>query len=792
MITPGITVGMKLRALLWLLLAIGALAVCGVQFADRGRLPVQTNLLTLLPSTERNPVAEEAVGRLAEAAGDRAVFLIGDRKIDGAASAARAFSAQLRESGVFRNVVADIPSVNRNQLTAIYLKHRYSLLTEGDRQALASGAADLAGRMQQKLYAPFRYGLTLPSMDDPFGFTDEWLASLPIRNLRLEPEDGLLVARDAERVWVFVSAELAGSAYDGTLQHRVSTAVALAENSLRQLAPEAKLLRTGTVFYAAAARQSAEREVDMIGAGSLLGILLLLYLVFRSLRPLALGLLSVGFGIATAIAVTVAWHGEMHLITLVFGASLIGEAIDYAVQYFAAHLGAGQSWEPMVGLRRITPGLTIALATSLLGYGVLLLAPFPALSQIALFAFAGLCASWLSVFLLLPAFLARPSSRDAEVAVAGAHRLLVWWLGRMSKRRCVALAILLVIVAAPGWSLLSGNDDVHLLVTRSPELVTQEERLRELAGIGNSSQFFLVEGETPNGVLLGEEKLANRLNELVAKGEISGYQAVSSFVPSLERQQENRRLWQEQVFTDTVALKTLFAQSELKDDIANEQLAAFEASDKHYLYVDEWLQAPLSAPIRHLWLGKTTQGYAAIVSPQGVRDARLLAQVAIGLPGVTLVDKPGSVTRLFHDYRQWGALWLAGACALVYIVLCVRYRWRQAAVTLIPTLLSMAMVLGILGYLGTPFTLFNLMALMLVLGVGVNYAIFLREGGMHTASTLAGVLLSAGTTLLSFGLLAFSSMPALSSFGLTLLIGVGIAVLFAPSVLSFADNRNRT
>ena len=78
------------------------------------------------------------------------------------------------------------------------------------------------------------------------------------------------------------------------------------------------------------------------------------------------------------------------------------------------------------------------------------------------------------------------------------------------------------------------------------------------------------------------------------------------------------------------------------------------------------------------------------------------------------------------------------------------------------------------------------MGLMLVLGVGVNYAIFLREGGVRAAATLAGVLLSAGTTLLSFGLLAFSSMPALAGFGLTLLVGVGMAVLLAPMVLTFS------
>ena len=132
-----------------------------------------------------------------------------------------------------------------------------------------------------------------------------------------------------------------------------------------------------------------------------------------------------------------------------------------------------------------------------------------------------------------------------------------------------------------------------------------------------------------------------------------------------------------------------------------------------------------------------------------------------------------------------GTLWLLGALTLVYGVLCLRYGPVRSAVMLLPTLLSIAVVLGAFGYLGTSLTLFSLMGFMLVLGVGVNYAIFLCEGGVNEAATLAGVLLSAGTTLLSFGLLAFSSMPALSGFGLTLLLGICVSVLLAPMVLSF-------
>ena len=782
MITAA-TDAMKRRAALWLLLAIGVAAACGVQFYSAGRIPVQTNLLALLPATERNPVAELAIGKLADAAGNRAVFLINSKE---SAEAARTFGSLLRKSGAFQTVVDTIPPFDPKQITGLYLRHQYSLLAKTDRDDLTKGDPDLEGRLQRKLYTPFQFGLTVSPSDDPFGFTDNWLASLPLRNFRLEPEDGVLVAHADSKTWVFVSAELPGSAYNGTVQKTVGKAIAAAEEELKQTHSDVEILRTGTVFYADAARQTAERELDLIGAGSLIGMLLMLYLVFRSVRPLALGLLSVGFGIGAAVAVTIAIHGEMHLITLVFGASLIGEAIDYAIQYFAAHLGAGRDWEPMAGLRRIAPGLILALATSLLGYGVLLLAPFPALAQIALFAFIGLSAAWLSVFLLLPALLVRPVRRDPEMAVAVPQKLLHWWRTNMTRRHCFLLAALILAVAVPGWLRLSSNDDVRLLVSRPAELVAQEEKIRKLTGIGNSSQFFLVEGDTPDAVLAREEQLTARLDTLASQGTITTYQALSAFVPSAERQAQNHRLWQERIFADETALKKLFADSELRDDIADAQITAFKASAKQSLHLEDWLQAPISAPFRHLWLGQLTQTYAAIVVPQGARDLIPLTVLSDDLPGITYVDKAGSVSRLFHDYRQWSALWLFGALVLVYGVLCLRYGWRQSIVTLLPTLLSVALSLSVFGYLGAPLTLFNLMALMLVLGVGVNYAIFLREGGGRAAATLAGVLLSAGTTLLSFGLLAFSSMPALSGFGLTLLVGVAFAVVLAPMVLSFS------
>jgi predicted exporter len=178
--------------------------------------------------------------------------------------------------------------------------------------------------------------------------------------------------------------------------------------------------------------------------------------------------------------------------------------------------------------------------------------------------------------------------------------------------------------------------------------------------------------------------------------------------------------------------------------------------------------------------------YAAIVMPIGASAAQMPALVALAhaLPGVTFVDKAASVSRLFGAYRVDSALWLAGAVVLVSALLMARYGVRGGVRVVMPVVLAVAVALAVFGYAGVPLTLFNWLALMLVLGVGANYAVFLREGCARPDADLGavwtGVVLSAATTLLSFGLLAMSSMPVLKNFGATLAIGIAVSALLAP------------
>ncbi|CAM2192783.1 MMPL domain protein [Paraburkholderia kururiensis] len=781
-----------LRAV-WLVLALAAALYCAWRFA--GPSPLQTNLLALLPATEADPVAEEAVDRLAGALGDRAVFVVSSDDGAHAKAAARQLGVALTASGAFASVTAQLPPFDLSRIARFYLPYRFNLLTPADRQSIAGGAAALHDALLQRLYGLPAAGLTASLADDPFGWLQHWLGGLPLATSNLTIEDGLLVSHRGSTASVLVVATLRGSAYETDIQRAVLAAVAQGEAGLKAAFPDVTLARTGAVFYAEAARRASEREMHAIGIGSLVGIALLMLWIFRSPRLIALGFVSTALGILCALAATLLVFGQLHLLTLVFGASLIGEAVDYSIQYFVVYLGAGQNWEPRRGAREVAPALTVALATSLLGYAILTFAPFPALKQIACFAMVGIATAFASVLWLLPSLLARPARHAPRTLFAVAAAMLTRWhalLAGRSTLRVGLVAAAVVLVAVPGWLRLASDDDIHLLIQRDPSLVAQERVVTQAVGVDNSSQFFVVRGESPERVLERAEALATKLGALTdASGAplVSGWQSVASFVPSEEQQRADYTLIATHVFRDPAALRAMLTEAGFRDEVANTWLAAYGKSNGATLHVDDWLAEPWSQPFRHLWLGRSKSApdaFAAVVIPQGVSAANEAALVATAhtVRGVSFVDKAASVSRLFGAWRLDSAIWLAGALLLVFVLLMLRYGLRGGIATGLPVLVAIGVTLAVFGYAHVRFTLFNSLALMLVLGVGANYAVFLREGALRAPAQLGavwtGVLLSAATTLLSFGLLGMSSMPALKSFGATLSLGILVSVLLAP------------
>ena len=129
------------------------------------------------------------------------------------------------------------------------------------------------------------------------------------------------------------------------------------------------------------------------------------------------------------------------------------------------------------------------------------------------------------------------------------------------------------------------------------------------------------------------------------------------------------------------------------------------------------------------------------------------------------------------------------ALGLVFVLALLLWRYRNlklAGAAMVPAILSAIVTTATFGWMGSPLNIFHAIGLALVLSMGVDYGIFVVEGrGSRTdaARSLVSVLTATVTTILSFGMLAISSNPALRSLGGTIALGMTLAFVLSPSAL---------
>ncbi|NVD98562.1 MMPL family transporter [Massilia sp. BJB1822] len=756
-------------ALLWLLAASLLLGHNAWLWLGKRIVP-DTDILALLPVQERDPVLQQSFLHMVDAAQQRVVVLVGAPDWDDAKRAAAAYRAVLaRQPGMFEST--PVNEKTQDDWLALFQRHRLTLLTAAQEAQLREQPAQFwqeaaLGRMYNAFGGP-KLGSW---QDDPFGLFAGWVQERA-QETPVRPRDGQLFVADAQRQYVLLPMTLKVPAFSITAQKTVLPLLEQAGAAARQAVPGVELLPAGVILHAAAASAQAESEMSTIGIGSLIGIVLLTWLSFRSLRPILLILLSIGIGCLGAISVCWLLFGRIHLLTLVFGASLIGVAQDYGIYFLSNRMAADPALDSRALLKRLMPGLSLTLLAAVIGYMGLAFTPFPGLRAMAVFSACGLVFAWLTVVCWFPALIGGATLRAGALARGYGNLLPRWPLLRL-KRGTVLAGLALVVLAGAGIARLQPNDDIRLLQNSPKQLVADQIKLGKLLDAPTPVQYYLVRGASEEEVLQREETLKQRLDALIPQGLIGGYQAMSNWVPSLRTQAARRALLEEKLLAADGPLKDVAVQVE--EDAAwvkatRERALAAAAP----LRMDAFLAAPSSEPWRHLWLGKVEGGYASIVALRGMNYSGLprLRSAADGLQGVQWVDKVGEISSVLGRYRA-NMAWVVGAAyVLVFALLFPRYRGRAWRV-LAPTALASVITLAALGWAGHSLQLFHVLALMLLLGVGVDYGIFMQEHPDRRDRTpWLAVGLSAANTILSFGLLGLSHTPALQAFGLTMLLG---------------------
>jgi predicted exporter len=769
-------------ALLWLLIAALLIGHNGYLWLVQ-RITPNTDILALLPAQQRDPVKQQAFNHMVDAAQQRLVVLVGAADWPQAVRAADAYRAVIaRRPDLLTQDDSASDQVQRDWL-APFAASRLGLLTRQQRDDLKTLPADAwVQRGLSGLYGAFGGPRLGAWQDDPFGLFSGWVQQRA-QETPVRPRDGKLFVEAGGRSYAVLLMTLRQPAFAMSAQQAVMPLLTAAQQAARQAVPPVELISAGVVLHAAAASRQASGEMSTIGIGSLLGILLMMWLSFRSLRPIALIATSIAVGCLGALSVCWLLFGQIHLLTLVFGASLIGIAQDYGIYYLCSRLRADRQPDAAQRnlLRAIWPGLCLTLAAALIGYLGLALTPFPGLRQMAVFSGLGLIFAWLTVLCWFPLLATAGSLRASGLAQAfGASRAR--WPQWRGNRAGLLAAALFALFAAAGLGRLKVSDDIRSLQKPPAALLADQIKLGRLLDAPTPVQFYLVRADTAEQLLQREEALQDRLQPLIARKVISGYQAVSSWAPSARRQQENRELVRAALLGDAGPLAAIAQQiGEGPDWVA--RMRAGIAVPQAVLTPDDFLRTPAGEPSRHLWLGKVGGKYASIVALRGINDYAnlpLLAQAADPRQEVQWVDKVQEVSGVLGSYRRYMGWAAAGAYLAIFMLLFLRYRLSAWRVLLPPALASIT-TLAVLGLLGLPLQLFHVLALMLILGLGVDYGIFLQEEPDrrdHFAWLAVG--LSAVSALLAFGLLALSQTPPLQAFGMTMLIGMASVWLIAP------------
>lgn len=770
----------KIFAILWV---VGICTLSGWLIVGRtGGPPVNADLMSLLPKAEHDPVVRDAVARVKRRFERHIVMLVGAKDIETARAAASHVHKRLHMSDRFHNLrLKHDPDLIRHALS-FYLPLRFQLLSHSARDQLRANDVTGFGRdVLRRYYSPKTTFNSELIKSDPLLLLPRFLEERRLEMIGLPGlEDGYLVVRTAEKIYVLLIGELSGSPFSLSVQQQLVPLLGDIRTELPVTFAGSDFLLAGVLPHAAAGTETALDEMSTVGLGSLLCIVAMLIVLFRSMRPFILTLISISLGCLGGFTACLVVFGEVHLLTLVFGASLVGISVDYSLHYFCQRFRLDTNWSTEAALGHIFPGITLGLITSVIGFIGLFFAPFPGMQGMALFSCVGLCIAYSCVAICYPPFTNDLTRPKFEQPLKWARAYADLWRHRPDWRIWSLMAVL-AAVAVSGCLKLTASDDIRLLQTPDDLVMAEEMRTRTLIGRNLASQFFLVEGRDEADFLMREEALTTRLRALKNNRKLTGYRAISDFVASPQRQRDNRALLESLVMNPQGTLTHISQRIGLPEETRNSYIAAFRnAGSGTPVTLAQWLAHSVSEPHRHLWLGPTTRGVIGVVGLRGVHDLAALHSVANTDAQIHFVDPAGEISELFGQYRHQ-TIWLTlVSYGLVLLILLKRYGLRGGLLVMAPPVVAAAASLSVLGLLGESISLFNIMALLLVLGIGVDYSLFFRETGTESPATLLAIALSSLTTLLAFGLLSLSATAAIHAFGLTILVGILVAFLLSP------------
>jgi predicted exporter len=588
---------------------------------------------------------------------------------------------------------------------------------------------------------------------------------------------GVWFSSDLRRALLLAETKAAG--FDTESQERIQGQIRDAFMRVATTPTDAvplHLVMTGPGVIAVEMQQTIQGDLWWLSLWATLLVMTFLFASYGSFSVLALSLVPITSAIVAGIVVVDLAFGFIHGITLAFGVTLLGVVDDYPIHLFS-HL-TRESRATAV-MREIWPTMRLGVVATAIGFSALLLSGFPGLSQLGLFAIVGLftaaCVTrWVLPHIVPAGFQAR---RDGLQ--------LARWADALTKARVAVLVLVVLAVGSFVWSDAPWWErDIANLSPVPIEKQVRDQALRDELGAPDLRDLIVVEGSSEEEVLHRSEVVALALDPLVAKGELGGYDLAARYLPSRRTQQARQAALPDRA---TLERNLEWATNGLsfKPGLFQPFLDAVEkARTQEPIDSRAFRGTALGLKLDSLLFMR--EGRWVVVAPlRGVPDRQTFRErlTAWREPQVTYLDLKEASNRMVGTYRDEALRLLGWGALSIGLVLLVGLRAPMTVLRVtLPIGSALVVVAALLHAMGERFSLFHVASFLLVIGLGLDYALFFnrRHGTpVERGRTVYGLVVCSTTTILVFGVLALSKIPVLRAIGMTAALGSLASLLFA-------------
>ena len=740
------------KVILWLIVHLSIILLFLFRFNYRAK--IETNFLSIAPKFEESGHFQNSIETFFLQNSSEIKILIESYDFDKAKNSAIEIENYIKQN--FENVAVNLYSKNYDDILETIIKYKYQLISKEIRESLLNNQASrVAEEGIANFYSPFFIPIVDNIEDDPFFVLNSKLIELLQNNNNIETRDGISFINYEGKFNVSLNMDIDKKIDSMIFFDRLTELLRKMEND-----EEIKIYISGVPIHAYYSQKSAQKEITIISAVSLIFICLIFLFIFKSVKPYIISMISIAVSSATSFFLLSILLDSIHIFAFVFGTSLIGVSLDYSIHFITEWYNEKDKKEV---LRKILPSMSLSFMTTIASYFVLSLTSLSLLKQTALFSIFGLASSFLTVIIIYPIIFKNDNRFLRENILNKTKNILSGYVDFLNIKFVLFLTIFVILISIINIPKLKVNFSSNQLYNPPDFLTYNETEIYKRLNSSLSRNIIISRGNSLNEALENEETLENYF---------TNYRALSKIFYSKSRQRENIKLVEDNLMP---LLKKQTEDLGFDNEIYNKIKMEFENSKNEFLNIEDLIEN--MSELKKLIV--KNNGKYFIISTTDEIETKIIENENIKIFNINL-----EINEALDKTARTAIKTALIAYIIIFFFMIIFLSKKHAVAIMIIQIISIFVNLSVHSIFNFTINIFSVFALILSIGISIDYCIFFSKSNAKKEVTFLSIFLSMITTALSFGTLSFSGFIPVKSFGLFLFIGILVTFLLSPILLT--------